>query len=168
MTGRCQIREMTEADLPQVLAWRNHPDIRRFMLTQHEISLHEHRHWYAQAHADATRRLLIVEQADQALGFVQFNRVAPGGIADWGFYAAPDAVRGSGQTLGHTALAYAFQTLQLQKVCGQALVFNQASIRFHLGLGFVQEQRLPAQRASGLSPHDLLIFGLQPPSAKAR
>ena len=167
MTGLCQIRAMTEADLPQVLAWRNHPDIRRFMLTQHEISLREHRRWYAQAHGDATRRLLIVEHADQALGFVQFNGVAPGGSADWGFYATPDAARGSGQKLGRTALAYAFQTLQLQKVCGQALAFNQASIRFHLGLGFVQEQRLPAQHRSGQTPHDLLIFGLQPPPSKA-
>lgn len=167
MTGFCQIRSMTEADLPQVLTWRNHSDIRRFMLSQHEISPHEHRRWYAQAHADTTRRLLIVQQADQALGFVQFSRVAPGGAADWGFYAAPDAPRGSGQKLGRTALAYAFQTLQLQKVCGQALAFNQASIRFHLRLGFVQEQRLPAQHPIGPVPHDLLIFGLQPPPSKA-
>ena len=35
-----------------VLAWRNHPAVRGFMLTQHEISLDEHRQWFARVKLD--------------------------------------------------------------------------------------------------------------------
>ena len=40
------IRPMEESDLDNVLRWRNHPSIRRSMLTQHEISLSEHTDWF--------------------------------------------------------------------------------------------------------------------------
>lgn len=40
------IRPMVYADLERVLAWRNHPDVRRYMYTQHEITLDEHQRWY--------------------------------------------------------------------------------------------------------------------------
>lgn len=44
------LRPMTEADLAQVLAWRNHPDIRANMYTQHEITMAEHRAWWDRMH----------------------------------------------------------------------------------------------------------------------
>lgn len=151
---------MTNADLEQVLAWRNEPDIRRYMLTQHEISLTEHRQWYERNSQDPTRRLLIVEEDGMALGFVHFSGVAPGGIADWGFYAAPGAAKGSGHKLGVTVLNFAFGTLGLHKVCGQALDFNEASIRFHRKLGFQQEGVLRQQHKGADGYHDLICFGL--------
>ncbi len=94
------------------------------------------------------------------MGFVQFSGVAPGGIADWGFYAAPEARKGSGSKLGVAALGFAFETLGLHKVCGQALDFNEASIRFHLRLGFQQEGVLREQKRIGGKYHDLICFGL--------
>jgi len=139
------IRQMVESDIEQVLAWRNHLEIRRYMLTQHKISLGEHRQWYNKNSQDYTQKLLIVEEGTISLGFVHFKGVAQGGIADWGFYAVPDTPKGSGRKLGTTALKYAFQALELHKVCGQALIFNEASIRFHSKLGFRQEGLLRQQ-----------------------
>lgn len=160
MFESCSIRAVTLDDLPMVLAWRNHPDVRRFMFTQHEISLDEHRNWFAKVSQDATRRLLIVEEAQNPIGYVQFSNVVTGGVADWGFYARPDAPKGSGRKLGAMALAHAFGPLSLHKVCGQAIDTNQASIAFHKRLGFSQEGVLrDHQRIDGVH-HTLICFGL--------
>ena len=160
MPENCQIRSMTEADLPMVLAWRNHAEVRRFMLTQQEISLAEHTQWFASAVQDSTRRLLIVEEQGKPIGYVQFKGVAAGGIAAWGFYAHPDAAKGTGRKIGESALEHAFADLKLHKVCGQAIAGNQASIRFHERLGFQREAELRDQKRINGAYHTLIGFGL--------
>lgn len=160
MFDACLIRVVAEDDLPMVLAWRNHPDVRRFMFTQHEIGLEEHHNWFAKASLDSSRCLLIVEEAKQAIGYVQFSQVSDGGIADWGFYARPNAPRGTGRKLGTMALNHAFGPLKLHKVCGQAVGSNQASIAFHQRLGFVLEGVLRDQRRIEGAYHSLHCFGL--------
>lgn len=154
------IRKVTECDLSMVLAWRNHAAVRCYMLTQHEISLDEHRNWFAKASDDPSRCLLIVEKDKQAIGYVQFSNVEVGGIADWGFYVRPNAPKGTGRKLGTIALNYAFGHLKLHKVCGQAIASNQASIVFHQRLGFQQEGVLRDQRYIDSAYHSLHCFGL--------
>lgn len=160
MVDACLIRKVTEQDLPMVLEWRNHADVRRYMFTQHEISLDEHRNWFAKASQDLSRCLLIVEENKQAIGYVQFSRVEDGGVADWGFYARPDAPKGSGRKLGVIALNHAFGPLKLHKVCGQAIESNQASIAFHQCLGFALEGVLRDQKRINGTYHSLHCFGL--------
>jgi UDP-4-amino-4,6-dideoxy-N-acetyl-beta-L-altrosamine N-acetyltransferase len=160
MTENCRIRLMVSTDLEQVLSWRNSPSVRRYMLTQHEISMDEHRQWFEFASHDPMRRLLIVEEGDIGLGFVQFKDVSPGGVADWGFYASPVAPKGAGIKLGTTALDFAFCVLGLHKVCGQALASNEASIGFHRKLGFQQEGKLRHQHRIDGAYLDLICFGL--------
>ena len=160
MSNSCRIRTMTLDDLPMVLDWRNHPDVRRFMFSHHEISLEEHRNWFTKACDDATRRILIVEDGQAPIGYVQFSNVASGGVADWGFYARPDAPKGTGRKLGATALNHAFGSLNLHKVFGQAIEINQISIEFHKRLGFTQEGVLRDQRRIHGEYHTLICFGL--------
>lgn len=155
-----QIRPMVHADLALVLAWRNHPDVRRYMYTQHEITLDEHQQWFERSLLDSKKNLLIFEVDHQPLGFVNFNERDNGGIADWGFYVAPDARKGSGQQLGRAALSHAFTQLKLQKVCGQALAYNERSIQFHQSLGFQHEGILRDQHFDGEHYYNVICFGL--------
>lgn len=158
-TQETQLRPMTEADLASVLRWRNHPDIRRFMYTRHEITPEEHSRWFHKVRQDSNRHLLIFQPEDTALGFVQISCNGHN-LADWGFYLAPEAPRGTGSALGKSALTYAFSTLKLHKLCGEALGFNEKSIRFHLKLGFTQEGVLRQQHFDGEQYHDIYRFGL--------
>lgn len=160
MPETCIIRPVTAGDLPMVLAWRNHPAVRAFMLTRHEIALDEHRAWFARASMDPTRRLLIVEDASGPVGYAQFANVKDGGVADWGFYACPDAPRGSGRKLGVAALNHAFGALDLHKVCGQAIDSNRASIALHTRLGFAREGVLRDQHYIDGAYQSLVCFGL--------
>ncbi|MDT8904336.1 UDP-4-amino-4,6-dideoxy-N-acetyl-beta-L-altrosamine N-acetyltransferase [Pseudomonas sp. AF76] len=151
---------MTIEDLDRVLAWRNHEEVRRYMFTRHEISLTEHSHWFERASRDSSRHLLIYESNAAPLGFINLHQIAPGGVADWGFYVAPDAPKGTGWRLGNAVLQHAFGHLALHKLCGQALGFNARSIKFHQRLGFQQEGILRKQHFDGQSYHDVVCFGL--------
>lgn len=160
MTENLLIRSMIEDDLPMVLTWRNHPEVRRYMFTKHEISLAEHTQWFMRAVQDNTRRLLIVQEQGSPIGYVQFSNVEPGGVADWGFYARPEAAKGTGSKLGESALDHAFGQLKLHKVCGQTIDTNQASIRFHERLGFRREGVLRDQKRLNEQYQTLICFGL--------
>jgi UDP-4-amino-4,6-dideoxy-N-acetyl-beta-L-altrosamine N-acetyltransferase len=154
------LRAMTTQDLDTVLAWRNHPQVSRYMLSQHAISPEEHRAWFERSSADVSRRLYILQRGDAPLGFAQLSGVAQGGEANWGFYVAPDAPPGTGSELGRRVLQAAFSVEKLHKVRGQALDSNAASRRLHLRLGFVEEGTLPREARIGEEYRDIVCFGI--------
>ena len=154
------LRQMSAADLESVLQLRNHAEIRRYMLTQNEISIEEHMFWFDRASQNPGLELLVFELNKICCGFVQFKETNYLGVVDWGFYAAPDAPRGTGRKLGLAALNHAFKKESLHKICGQALHWNQPSIEFHKSLGFAQEGVLRAQHFDGATCHDLICFGM--------
>jgi UDP-2,4-diacetamido-2,4,6-trideoxy-beta-L-altropyranose hydrolase/UDP-4-amino-4,6-dideoxy-N-acetyl-beta-L-altrosamine N-acetyltransferase len=154
------LRIMTDADLPMVRAWRNHDSIRTFMLTQDDIAPDAHRSWFEKASTDPNRHLMIFEQDRQPNGFMNLKVDPASNSADWGFYAAPGAPKGTGTRMGEAAIAYAFQTLGVNKICGQVLDYNEASLRFHQRLGFQKEGVLRAQARINTVYHDVVCFGL--------
>ena len=155
------VRRMTADDLAQVLGWRNHADVRAFMFTRHEITPQEHARWFASAYADPDRFLLIYERNGEPLGFASLARRDEAGVADWGFYLAPGAPRGSGMGLGAAVLEHAFGVLGFDEVRGEALAFNAASIRMHEKLGFRRTgaRRQPDDRCG--SDHAVICFELR-------
>lgn len=155
-----RLRPMVMDDLDLVLTWRNHPEVRRFMLKSGEITRDTHYAWFERASLDADRTLLIFERNDSPSGFVSLECVGLGGVANWGFYLAPDARRGTGGALGFHALAYAFEKAKFHKVCGRVIAFNERSAAFHLKLGFHREGVLRDQHFDGLRYHNVICFGM--------
>lgn len=163
-----RVRAMTEADLGLVLAWRNHADIRRYMFNTKTVTEDEHRRWFERATADTERALLIFEREGQAAGFASFSCGPHPRVADWGFYAAPGAPKGTGRALGNAALQHAFDHLALHKVCGLVMGSNTRSVNLHLGIGFRQEGLLREHHFDGSSYQDVLCFGLLSREWRAR
>lgn len=133
------LRKMQQDDLELVRSWRNHPDVRCHMLTQHEISAEEHAQWFSRVQQDPQRHVVLVHENQQPLGLAHFTPVNPHGVVDWGFYLVPQAAKGSGSKLARMALDYAFKQQGWHKVCGQVISINAASRRFHLKMGFTLE-----------------------------
>lgn len=134
------LRTIQPEELGLMLAWRNAPSVRNNMYTRHEISLPEHLAWWNRVKKRSDQRYFMHERQDVPLGIVAFNGID--GVnknASWAFYAAPDAPKGTGSKMGFLALEHAFYSLQLHKLCGEALSFNAASIKFHQKLGFKVE-----------------------------
>ena len=160
MNKPCTIRKVSEADLKQILEWRNHLEVRQFMLNRNVISLREHIQWFARMSKDPNKRMYIVEELGKPLGFVQFDNACAGGVSNWGFYAVPNSPKGTGMKIGIAVLNHAFLDLQLHKVCGQAIATNEASIKFHNRLGFRQEGVLREQHRFNDCYHTMVCFGL--------
>lgn len=163
-----RLRRMQASDLRAVYRWRNDASIRRQMFATREFTYEEHERWFDNADRDPKRRLLILERAGVASAYLHFGPIADGGIAAWGFYAAPDAAPGTGRALGEAALSYAFEELGLHKVWGEALASNESSLRFHLRLGFRQEGGFVSHHFDGTAYHDVLRFGLLASDWRAR
>lgn len=160
MADVCRVRPLESRDLPELLAWRNHASVRQFMINRHTITPDEHQNWFNKVQLIAGHHLLIAEDGEQALGYVQFSQAHSGGVADWGFYAQPGAARGSGTRLCTAALDHAFGVLKVHKVCGHALANNLASLALHAKLGFEKEGVLREQHMhDGVRQH-LVVWGL--------
>lgn len=154
------LREMTEEDLDLILEWRNHPDVNRYLFTRHEISPEEHAAWFRKNANDPHSHLLVFISGDEPRGVATLSQINKSGVADWGFYTSPTAPRGTGTQLGHLVIEHAFSHLELHKLCGQVMASNEASIRFHLKMGFREEGILRDQFFDGKTYHPVICFGL--------
>jgi len=111
------------------------------MYTKHEITADEHQAWFARLKDDDETRWFIHEDAiGHPDGVVYFTHLQPANSsAFWGFYAAPDALPGTGTRLGLDALDTAFAVLRLHKLNSEVLISNVASLQFQKKLGFEEE-----------------------------
>jgi UDP-4-amino-4,6-dideoxy-N-acetyl-beta-L-altrosamine N-acetyltransferase len=134
------LRPMQESDLSQVLAWRNHPDVRKNMYTQHVISAEEHAAWFARVQIDPTKRYFVCVDDGEPLGVVGFYSISPHHkTAEWAFYSGNLARRGLGSHMEYLALSLAFDELGLEKLSCEVLGFNESVISFHRKHGFRRE-----------------------------
>ena len=155
-----KIRVIQQSDLELILRWRNHPKIRRHMYSQHLITWDEHLRWFLKKKKDPKTHLLMFELDKNPEGFISFRENECVGTAEWGFYLSPDAPKNTGRLLGFAGLSYAFETICVHKVCGEALGYNEKSIRLHLSLGFQQEGVLRQHHFDGKTYYDVIRFGL--------
>lgn len=160
LSDSLQARKMIHDDALVILAWRNHPEVRRHMFTRHEISPEEHLQWYEKSVGNPLKHMLIIQVGKSPIGFVNFDTSKTGLIAEWGFYVAPHVPRGTGRGVCRTALSYAFGTLNLHKICGEVLAENHRSLRLHQALHFKQEGVFHDQHFDGEEYHDVIRFGL--------
>ena len=85
------LRPMTDNDLEIVLKWRNLPEVREMMFTQHEISWNEHQAWWNKVKQDQTKCWLIYSCNSVDVGVVYFYDIdKQNNCGDWGFYLGED------------------------------------------------------------------------------
>ncbi len=161
---KAKFRPLQGDDLQMILGWRNHDEIRRFMFQQTPITLDEHLKWFQSRQEntpDSQNPALIYEEAGRPCGFMQFNPIYQGqSVFEWGFYIDPKASVGTGSRMCAKALSFAFQELQAEKVFGEVLSFNVASIKLHRKLGFSQEGLLRDHYQKMGETFDVFCFGL--------
>lgn len=157
-----RLRNMVEEDLAQVLEWRNSERVRAGMYTDQVIELAQHLAWFQRVKVDASAVYLIFEYDGEPVGVVNFSELDQKNHKGvWGFYlGVEDLPRGVGTLMGRLGLAFAFGELQLDKLNGEALAGNGASIRFHQRLGFRQEKLLSQYVMKNGKLEDVLVFGL--------
>ena len=112
----------------EVLAWRNHPEIRKWMYNKNIISGRDHLQFLRLLPQQRQRYYWLVKKGDRNWGVVDLSSYK-NGESEWGFYLNR-AYMGSGKAiqLFHHALAFFFTKIRLRRVYGYVGCFNNNSL----------------------------------------
>lgn len=156
-----RLRALQESDLDLLLQWRNHPQVSRHMFNPAVIEPSSHRRWFDKTRENPLIHAFVFERGTGPAGFVRLDQRSPDQrLGEWGFYAAPDAPRGTGRLMGAAAITHAFEVLNWHRVAGWTLANNERSIKMHLALGFRQEGLMREHHQIGNTFVDVCCFGL--------
>jgi UDP-4-amino-4,6-dideoxy-N-acetyl-beta-L-altrosamine N-acetyltransferase len=163
MTVDVRMRAPKPEDSAQMLAWRNQPEIRRWMYTSHVIAPDEHDRWFAGALADPTRRYWIVELEGAPIGLANLADLSPiHRRTAWAYYLADSSVlgKGIGAYVEYFVIEYVFGELGLAKLCCEVLIENEAVWKLHEAFGFRREGLLRQHIWKDGAPSDVVVLGL--------
>lgn len=148
-----RLREAVDSDRLMVLGWRNHPEVRRVMLTTDVISVQQHNTWWAKVLSGDDRRLLIVENDNQPVAVITiYNYDHKSGVAWWGFYIDNSREHTVEERLTlwlkteELTIDYAATTLKVQKLRCESLSSNLSVIAIHEKFGFEKFDVLDGSR----------------------
>lgn len=151
------LRVADDTDASEVLRWRNQPHVRATMIDQDEITLPDHLEWWKKAKHDDTRRLLIMERADEPVAVLNYFKINEDGTGWWGFYLT-DRVAAGAQMLAAwmeveaLAMRYAFEVLKLAVLYCETRATNEPVLMLHDRFFFetLDNAEFPNAKASGL------------------
>jgi UDP-4-amino-4,6-dideoxy-N-acetyl-beta-L-altrosamine N-acetyltransferase len=158
-----RLRRLEAGDSARVLGWRNLPEIRRWMYTDHVISQDEHDRWFANALTDPTRCYWIIELDAAPVGLANLADINPGAKrATWAYYLADPATRGRGvgAFTEFFVIEHVFGALGLNKLWCEVLLENEAVWKMHEAFGFQREALFRAHSWKAGEPGDVVGLGL--------
>lgn len=132
-------RDLDLDDIVTIHAWRNLPEVARYMYTDHHIGPAEHARWFGAAMNDETKRYWVIELDGAPVGLLNLYDISlRHRRAYWAFYLANPAVRGRG--VGAAAerfmMRHVFADLGLDVLCCEVLATNEGVVKMHERYGF--------------------------------
>jgi UDP-4-amino-4,6-dideoxy-N-acetyl-beta-L-altrosamine N-acetyltransferase len=171
MAQSVDLRPVERTDKDRILAWRNSPDVRPYMYTDHLISAEEHERWFAGIWGDETRRYWIIELNGRPVGLANLYDIdRRNSRSAWAYYLADPSVRGLGlgSYVEYWVLDYVFEGLNLAKLWCEVLVSNEPVWRLHKTFGFTVEARFRGHILRGETREDVLGLGILAADWRAR
>ncbi len=122
---------------------RRQPDIARFMYQQEDFSWKSHLAWLNEIAKDTTRIDWVVTLDKQPVGRAYLTQKDDENAScAFGMFIASTKARllGAGAAAEYLSLNYAFDVWQLDKVFCEVFLVNEAPLRMHSRMGFVEER----------------------------
>lgn len=157
------LRPMMTADREMVYAWRNRPEVARYMYTDHTIAPEEHERWFARTLEDPRKRYWIIVHEETDVGLACLTDIdALHRRASWAFYLADSDMRGKalGGFVEYAVLQRAFDEMRLHKLCCEVLASNRTVLALHERFGFRQEGLLRQHIFKGGQFHDVILLAI--------
>lgn len=144
---KVNLRPPLKSDLPKVVQWINDPEVRHFVTGHFPQTELDEEEWLKNLSKNKESQVvLIIETSDGIpigiMGLHRINwrdRVATTGalIGEKEYWG-----KGYGAEAKLLLLDYAFNILNLHKICSSAIAFNKRSLRYSLKCGYQEEGRL--------------------------
>jgi UDP-4-amino-4,6-dideoxy-N-acetyl-beta-L-altrosamine N-acetyltransferase len=160
---KAALRPLRADDKDRILNWRNAPEVRAYMYTDHLIAPEEHARWFAGIEGDVRRRYWIIEANGAPVGLANLYDIDERHRrCAWAYYLADPAVRGMGlgSYVEFWMLQQVFETLGLSKLWCEVLASNEPVWRLHETFGFRQEARFREHVIKDGAPQDVLGLGI--------
>lgn len=140
------LRAIEEADLPQLLKWRNDPRMRRFFREYRELNATQQQNWFdAKVNGDPSIRMFAIIDLDDnslmgAAGLCYIDAINRN--ADFSIYIGADDLYIDDEfapDAGRALLRYGFEELNLHKVWAEIYSIDEPKQRLFYELGFERE-----------------------------
>lgn len=157
------MRLLEAGDRDRLLAWRNQPEVARWMYSDHQITPQEHARWFEAALADARRRYWVIEADGAPVGLANLYDISPEHARTaWAYYLADPSTRGKGigAFVEYWVIEHVFGELGLNKLWCEVLVDNEPVWRLHEGFGFRREALFRRHVRKGEAAADVVGMGL--------
>lgn len=125
--------------LTVVLAWRNHPNVRQWMLNTNEISSEEHFHFVESLKQRSDKRYFLVQDNNDYIGVIDLTDITSTS-AEIGIYANPQ-MRGIGEALMNALIGYAFVTLKVKTLIATVFADNERAKHLYQKFDFTETNR---------------------------
>lgn len=125
----------------KILDIRNEEGVRKWMYTDHEISVDEHLGWVERLKTDDTQIAFAVLGEDgNPLGLVSVNAInRKHARADWAYYLTDGARGGLGAALEYSFINFVFDDLDIVKLNCEVIEGNDAVVKMHKKFLFQEE-----------------------------
>ena len=135
------IRSIERSDTPNVLAWRNHPDVRKNLIQDAEITEAGHTHWLEQFVDTGKCHQFVIESDGTPVGCVFLKSIEPDQHkAEFGIFMSPTAHgKGIGTIAACLILQHGFEVLGLERIYLCVFANNPGAIRSYEKVGFQHE-----------------------------
>jgi RimJ/RimL family protein N-acetyltransferase len=155
----------TKTDIPHLARWINDPEIRQYLLITYPQMEENEGEWLKQvAKNDGTNIVLAIETiAGKLIGTMGLHRINwKDRVATTGAIIGEADFRdkGYGTAAKMLLLDYAFNTLNLRKICSSVIAFNERSLQYSLHSGYVIEGRLRQHIFKNGEYHDEINLGV--------
>jgi UDP-4-amino-4,6-dideoxy-N-acetyl-beta-L-altrosamine N-acetyltransferase len=163
MAPRVEMRRLEDEDRDRILAWRNSPDVRAYMYTDHVIAPEEHAAWFAGIEGDESRRYWIITSDDVPVGLANLYDIdRRHQRCAWAYYLADPSVRGLGlgSYVEYWMLEFVFEGLKFAKLWCEVLASNEPVWKLHETFGFTIEARFRGHVLKGAERVDVLGLGM--------
>jgi UDP-4-amino-4,6-dideoxy-N-acetyl-beta-L-altrosamine N-acetyltransferase len=158
-----RLRPLEAADRDRLLAWRNQPEVARWMYSDHVIAPQEHARWFEGALADPRRRYWVIEADGTPVGLANLYDIASEHRrCSWAYYLADPSTRGQGigAFVEFWVLDHVFGEMALNKLWCEVLIGNEPVWRLHEGFGFTREALFRQHVVKDGAPTDVVGLGM--------
>lgn len=146
-----------------VRGWRNNNDIRKWMYSNHNISIREHREFLERIKEDNRNFYWITKKiTGEYVGVISLNNVDfRNKNVYMGIYKCPDCkLSGAGHLLIECLKKLVFDIAKLHTLRLEAVDANKGAIEFYKREGFKKEGKLKEAFFINDKWHDVIIMGL--------
>jgi len=128
--------DLNEDTQLEILTWRNHPTIKKWMYTDDDISFDNHLNFISSLEDDRNKKYFLVEKNEQKIGVIYFTNIDYiNKKTDFGIYAKPNS-KGFGKILMSTIIDYAFYNLKMDRLIAEVFVENSKAISLYKKFNF--------------------------------